>query len=78
MSFYENLCFSDRQTVDWAVRVETKGDYNYYYDILEKYCVDNDVEFHNLPEEEIYGAVSTMEDYGSADIEIRPYWFWID
>lgn len=78
MEGFEDLCFSDTQDVDRAVKVSIGKPLVYYADILHKYCEDNEIDFYGLSDDYYSGAVEIMSIHGSAVPEPDYYWFWID
>jgi hypothetical protein len=78
-NFTEKLNFSIKKEHPSAIRMHNRNrDFGYYYDNLCLYCANNDIDLQKINDDEFMAAANVMSDFGTKDLEIDHYFFWID
>ena len=71
-----NADYWDNADCGNAVTIDRRFDVN-YYEILDKYCEDNNIDLSNVDDFDFASCAMWMEEYGSASPEIEFVTFWI-
>jgi hypothetical protein len=72
------LNFSTSDHPDHAIKLHNRNrDIGYYYDNLCLYCANNNIDPKQY-ENQFMAAAEVMSEYGTNDLSIDHYYFWID